>query len=144
MESLTKKEKVIQSVKLTGNELFELQQAVSKTLMTSERIKGLHVRLLLDNLSILDPIIVPLVTEHSKVITKYVKTRENGTPMRDETGFHFAKDEDKVNYEKESDEIFNKEINIDLCKFSVSVFDEIEFNTKENNTVYLVLKHLTV
>jgi len=138
------KEKLTEEVKLTGNELFELQQAINKTLLTSEKIKGLHCRLLLDNLAILDPILIPLVTVHSKVIVKYAKTREDGTPMRDQSGFHFNNDEDRLLYEKESEEIWGQEIVIELSKFSLDIFDKIEFNTKENNTVYLLLKHLTI
>lgn len=139
---ILEKETVNEVTNVTGNELFELQQAINKVLLTSEKIKGLHCRLLLDNLAILDPILVPLVTEHSKVITKYVKTREDGTPMRDQSGFHFNNDNDRNNYEKESEQIWGKEVYVELATFSLSVFDEMEFNTKENNTVYLILKHL--
>lgn len=144
MEIVSKKEKVTEMVKLTGNQLFELQQAINQVLLTSERIKGLHCRLLLDNLALLDPIIVPLVTEHSKVIAKYVKTKEDGSPMRGKDGFHFNTDAEKTAYESESDKIWGVEIEAELSKFPLSIFDEFEFNTKENNTVYLVLKHLTV
>ena len=141
---ILEKETVSEVTNVTGNELFELQQAINKVLLTSEKIKGLHCRLLLDNLAILDPILVPLVTEHSKVITNYVKTREDGTPMRDQSGFHFNNDNDRNNYEKESEEIWGKEVYVELAKFSIAVFDEMEFNTKENNTVYLILKHLVM
>ena len=35
---------------------------------------------------------------------------------------------------QESEEIWGKEVYVELAKFSLAVFDEMEFNTKENNT----------
>lgn len=144
--SKVKKEKklkdLVKGIVLTGNDLFELQQAVQKTLETSTSMKGKHVRLFLNNLEVIDPIVVPLVEKHAEVIKEYVKKDDLGKPIRDENGFHFDSKKDKDLYEKKSDAIFFKEITVSLKTFSSSVFDEIEFNMSKNDTVYLILRHL--
>jgi hypothetical protein len=129
---------------LTGNGLFELQQAIQKTLSTSTRMKGKDVRIFLENLMKIDPVVVPLIEEHSKVVKEFAKKNEDGGPVRDNNGFHFESEENKATYEAASEKIWNSEISIELVKFPVEIFDSMEFNMKENNTVYLILKHLVV
>ena len=130
-------------IEVTGNELFEIQQAVQKTLSTSISMKGEYVRFFLDNLTLFDPVVMPMVDKHSKVITKYVSKREDGSPNRNKDGFVFDDEKSKQNYEAESDEIWNKTITVYVRTIESEDFDKIEFNMKENNTVYLILKWLT-
>ena len=133
----------VKIIKTTGNELFEIQQAVQKTLSTSISIKGEHVRFFLDNLQILDPVVMPLVQKHSEVINKYVSKKEDGSPNRNELGFVFDNEDLKNKYEVESEKIWGKTISSYVRTIDSKSFDEINFNMKENNTVYLIIKWLT-
>ena len=129
-------------VNITGNELFELQQAVQKTLSTSVSIKGESVRFLLDNLTLFDPVVIPLVEEHGKVIKEFVSKKEDGSPERNENGFVFENEDLKKEYDKYSEEIWGKTIILYVRTTNVDKFDKMDFNMKENNTVYLILKWL--
>ena len=133
----------VKIIKTTGNELFEIQQAVQKTLSTSISIKGEHVRFFLDNLQILDPVVMPLVQKHSEVINKYVSKKEDGSANRNELGFVFDNEDLKNKYEVESEKIWGKTISSYVRTIDSKSFDEINFNMKENNTVYLIIKWLT-
>lgn len=133
----------VKIIKTTGNELFEIQQAVQKTLSTSISIKGKHVRFFLDNLQILDPVVMPLVQKHSEVINKYVSKKEDGSAKRNELGFVFDNEDLKNKYEVESEKIWGKTISSYVRTIDSKSFDEINFNMKENNTVYLIIKWLT-
>jgi len=123
--------------------LFEIQQAVQKTLSTSVSMKGEYVRFFLDNLTLFDSVVMPMVDKHSKVIVKYVSKTEDGSPKRNEAGFVFDNEDSKNKYELESDKIWGKTMNVYVRTISPQDFDKIEFNMKENNTVYLILKWLT-
>ena len=130
-------------ISLNGNDLFELQQAVQKTLSTSVSIKGEYVRFFLDNLQLFDPVVIPLVELHSKVIQEFASKNEDGSPMRDETGFVFENEELKSKYNDASEKIWGKVVNVYVKTISTNKYDQIEFNMKENNTVYLIIKWLT-
>ena len=130
-------------ISLNGNELFELQQAVQKTLSTSVSIKGEYVRFFLDNLQLSDPVVLPLVELHSKVIQEFVSKQKDGSPMRDESGFVFENEELENKYNASSEKIWGEVVNVYVKTIDVSKFDQIKFNMKENNTVYLIIKWLT-
>jgi len=130
-------------IEVNGNELFEIQQAVQKTLTTSISMKGEFVRFFLDNLTLFDPVVIPLVDKHSKVISKYVSKNEDGTPKRNDEGFVFENEDSKNKYEVESAKIWNNNMKVYVRTIEASTFDKIEFNMKENNTVFLILKWLT-
>ena len=122
-------------VSLSGNDLFELQQAVQKTLSTSVSIKGEYVRFFLDNLQLFDPVVLPLVELHGKVI--------NESPKRDENGFLFDSEELEKKYHTSSEKIWGEVVNVYVKTIDLKKFDQINFNMKENNTVYLIIKWLT-
>jgi len=133
----------VKIINVNGNELFEIQQAVQKTLTTSISMKGEFVRFFLDNLTLFDPVVIPLVDKHSKVISKYVSKNEDGTPKRNDEGFVFENEDLKNKYEVESAKIWNNNMKVYVRTIEASTFDKIEFNMKENNTVFLILKWLT-
>ncbi len=136
-------EKEVTENVLTGNELFELQQAIQTHLQTSESLKGYHVRLMLGNLERLDPILIPLVEKHSLIIEKYCKKDESGQVVKTPNGFEFESEDNAQKYAAESKALWESEIeNVQLVSFPYSVFDEMVFNMAKNNKVYLLLKHL--
>jgi len=133
----------VKIIEVDGNELFEIQQAVQKTLSTSVSMRGEFVRFFLDNLSLFDPVVIPLVEKHSKVIAEYVSKNEEGSPERTKEGFVFENEDLKNKYEVESSKIWNNKIKVYVRTIDSVTFDKIEFNMKENNTVFLILKWLT-
>ena len=131
------------TLQLNGNQLFEAQQAIQKVLETSSNIKGFYVRKMISNLSILDPIMFPVIEKHGKLVLEYVEKDENGSPIRLANGFKFEDDDKKQKYEAEASKVFEKELyDISFDKMSVADFDAMPINTKENHTIYLVLKYL--
>lgn len=133
----------VNGVALTGNELFEVQQAVQKVLETSDSLKGFYVRKMLSNLERLDPVLVPIIDEHSKLIKELVKKNKDGQPERDQNGFKFENDDNAQKYQAKVAEIFEKELyTIEFVKMSIAEFDNMPVNTKEHRTIYLVLKYL--
>ena len=130
-------------VSLSGNDLFELQQAVQKTLSTSVSIKGEYVRFFLDNLQLFDPVVLPLVELHGKVINEFASKKEDGSPKRDENGFLFDSEELEKKYHTSSEKIWGEVVNVYVKTIDLKKFDQINFNMKENNTVYLIIKWLT-
>jgi len=130
-------------VMFSGNELFELQQAVQNHLQTSETLQGNYVRFFLANLESLDPILIPLVEKHSEVIKKYADLDDKGAPVRSESGFSFSDDLKKADYDKESKVIWDDtKLEANLFKMPISMFDQMPINTAKNNKIVLILKHL--
>ena len=133
----------VKGVALTGNELFEVQQAVQKVLETSNSLKGYYVKTLLANLERLDPVMVPVVSAHAELVKKYKKKDEEGNPLRDQTGFKFENDDDAQKYQAEASKLFEKShYTVDFVKMSHADFDEMPINTAQNQNIYLVLKYL--
>ncbi len=130
-------------VALNGNQLFELQQAVQKVLETSDNLKGYYVRKMLSNLENLDPSMLPIVDEHSKIVKANVKLDDAGNPLRTEAGFEFDDDDKKQKYEAETARLFEKtEYIVRLVRMSYNDFDNMPINTAQNSKIFLILKYL--
>ena len=146
MEAVSKdKTEVKEELKemFSGNELYELQSSVQMHLQTSPNIKGRHLRIMYDNLAVLDRVLLPIVTEHSKVIAKYATLDEKNAPVRENDQYQFDSEEKKAKYEEESKVIWeDTKRSVELMKFPLFIFDEMEFNTTQNNKVFLIMKYL--
>ena len=104
---------------------------------------GYYVRIFLANLERLDPAMLPIVDEHSKVVRTYTKLDEVGNPVRTEAGFEFEDDDKKQKYEAETARLFEKtKYEIDFVKMTYDDFDKMPINTAKNNKIFLVLKYL--
>tara|TARA_R110002126_G_scaffold135589_4_gene279899 strand:- start:872 stop:1324 length:453 start_codon:yes stop_codon:yes gene_type:complete len=137
------KEKKSTEVMFSGNQLFELQQAVQTHLNTSEKLQGNYVRFFLANLESLDPILIPLVEKHAEVIRKYANLDEKGAPVRGQEGFTFSEDKKKAAYDAESKVIWDDtKMTANLSKMPLSLFDLMPINTKDNNKIVIILNHL--
>ena len=144
MEAVSKEKKAVkEQVMFSGNELFEIKNAIELHLHSSSSLLGRHVRIMLDNLERLDPILIPLVEAHSKVILKYAKLDGNKKPIRGEGGFEFDDAKKKAAYEKESKTLWeDTKVSVEFSKFPLFIFDEMPFNTEKNNKVFMILKYL--
>lgn len=130
---------VTKTISSNYGEMFELKKAIDKTLSTSSSIKGKEVMYLVNNLFLLDNTLAPIVNKQNELVDKYVEKDNEGKPKNINGLFHFSKPEDKESYDKQSDELWNEKIDLLVCKIPFSVFNEMELNTKENNTfMYLV------
>ncbi|MHA1286648.1 MAG: hypothetical protein ACTSPB_04505 [Candidatus Thorarchaeota archaeon] len=143
------------NVTLTNGEAFSLRQAIQNFLRATPNLKGMIVYAMHLNLKTLNDPLTAFEKAQLAINNKYVEKDDDGKFKFEEVPeedllkgklpqFLYTSEENKQKAIDEWQEVLDTEIKLELSRFNLSDFHELNINLQQCNDIGRVIDHCTV